>query len=190
MSNEFERIELIIGGVVNDKLKQIIKRYNQNEKSQLFTDIKSVLNCDDKTAEKHQKSHCNLLSFWAGIKVQGYTDIEYADFFKLMLDHDFCRDDGFINISKDAIMEDLFGVDFDIEYVKDFEDVINPFRLDKESLYQMKLENSMHFMICGVDDHNIMLIYDTGSRGVGVPAIGTKRVDENHFKWLMRIPKK
>ena len=175
---------------MNDKLKQIIKRYNQNERSQLFDDIKSVLNCDDKTAEKYALSHCNVLSFWAGIKVQGYTDIEYAEFFKLMLDHEFVTPSGFFSVNKDKIMDDLFGVDFDLEYIKDFEDVINPFRLDKESLYQMKLENSMHFIICGVDDHNIMLIYDSGSRGVGVPAIGAARINEKYFKWLLKIPKK
>jgi len=175
---------------MNDKLKQIIKRYNQFEKTDLFNDIKAVLNCDDKTATKYQLSHCNMVSFWAGIKVQGYTDIDYKDFFKLMLDHEFCTEGGFFNVGKDKVMEDLFGVDFDIEYVKDFEDVINPFRLDKESLYQMKLENSMHFIICGVDDHNIMLIYDSGSRGVGVPAIGAARINEKYFKWLLKIPKK
>jgi hypothetical protein len=107
-----------------------------------------------------------------------------------MLDHEFVTESGFFNVGKDKVMEDLFGVDFDLEYIRDFEDVINPFRLEKDSLYQMKIDNSMHFLICGVDDHNIMLIYDSGSRGVGVPAIGAKRVDENHFKWLMRIPKK
>jgi hypothetical protein len=176
---------------MNDKLKSIIKRYTQFEKTDLFNDIKTVLNCDDKTATKYQLTHCNMVSFWAGIKVQGYTDIEYKDFFKLMLDHEFCTESGFFNVGKDKVMEDLFGVDFDLEYYKDFEDVINPFRLDKESLYQMKIDNSMHFIICSIDDHNITLIYDSGKRGIGVPAIGSDRINEKYFKWLLRIkPKK
>jgi hypothetical protein len=175
---------------MNDKLKSIIKLYNQFEKTDLFNDIKAVLNCDDKTAAKYATSHCNMLSFWAGIKVQGYTDIEYKDFFKLMLDHEFSTESGFFNVGKDKVMEDLFGVDFDLEYVKDFEDVINPFRLDKDSVYQMKLDNSMHFMDCEVDEHNILLVYDSGNRGVGVPAIGADRINEKFFKWMLRIPKK
>jgi len=176
---------------MNDKLKQIIKRYNQFEKTDLFNDIKAVLNCDDKTAAKYQLTACNMVSFWAGIKVQGYTDLDYKDFFKLMLDHEFVTPSGFFSVNKDKIMDDLFGVDFDLEYIKDFEDVINPFRLDKDSLYQMKIEDSMHFIICGIDEHNIMLIYDTGLRGIGVPAIGANRINEKYFKWLLRIePKK
>ncbi len=172
---------------MNKELKQIISEYNQFTWSRLHDDIKSVLNCTDKEAKEKALTACNMVSFWAGIKVQGYTDIEYADFFAKMLNQDFCEENGNIIETKDKVMKRLFNINFDILYFEDFEDVINPFRLDKDSLYQMKLVNSMHFIICSVD--KLMLIYDTGKRGVGVPAVGANRINEKYFKWLMEIKK-
>jgi len=173
---------------MNIKLKNIISKYNQFEWSRLHDDIKSVLNCSDKEAKEKALTACNMVSFWAGIKVQGYTDIEYADFFTQMLNQGFCEENGNITETKDKIIKRLFNADFGILYFEDFEDVINPFRLNKDSLYQMKIINSMHFIICSVEN-NLMLIYDSGKRGIGVPAVGANRINEKYFKWLMEIEK-
>lgn len=54
----------------------------------------------------------------------------------------------------------------------------------------MKLDNTMHFMINSVDQSGLMLVYDTGKRGVGVPAIGANRINEKYVKWVLEIPPK
>jgi len=171
-------------------LKDLISSHLQfDDNSLALKAIMYVLNCSKNVARDFLKTHCNLISFWAGIKVQGYTDIEYADFFTQMLNQGFCEENGNITETKDKIMKRLFNADFGILYFEDFEDVINPFRLNKDSLYQMKIVNSMHFIICSVEN-NLMLIYDSGKRGIGVPAIGAKRINETYFKWLLEIPKR
>jgi hypothetical protein len=175
---------------MNDKLSSIIKEYKQFTDSLLIEDIQYVMQCDKRTAQDLARSHCNLVSFWAGIKVQGYTDIEYSDYFKLLLEHDFVKPNGYFNVLKNKIMFDIFGINFKLTYFEEFEEIINPTRLNKESLYQMKLVNSMHFIICSVDKSGLVLIYDTGTRGVGVPAVGANRVNEKYFSWIMEIPLK
>jgi len=176
---------------MNAKLKNIISEYNQFEWSRLHDDIKSVLNCSDKEAKEKALTACNMVSFWAGIKVQGYTDIEYVDFFTQMLNNGFCLENGRFEVGKDVVMDKLFNAKFKIKYFEDFEDVVNPTaRLNPDSLYQVKIDNPMHFIVADIDSHNLMLIYCTGKRGVGVPAIGAKRINETYFKWLLELPKR
>jgi len=185
----------------SDKIKQaieIIRDYNQFQRGRLWDDIQFVLKCSEAVAKDKADSHCNMVSFWSGMYLAGHTSMSYREFFSKMLttiikdpkngNNYGCRDDGYLNVSKECIAKQLFGYNFKPVFFEDFEDVVNPtVRLDPDSWYQMKIKNSDHYMLSCLDDNGIMLIFCTGKRGVGVPAIGASRIDEQHFKWLMEI---
>jgi hypothetical protein len=176
---------------MNRQLKELAETHSQfNPDSLAIRAIESVLSCTSKKAIEIVRTHCNLISFWMGIYVQGYITMQYEEFFKLLLEKGYVKESGFFVIAKDIIMKKLFNVDFNLIYYEDFEDVINPFRLNKDSLYQMKLDDPMHFIICDVDPQELTLIYDTGRRGCGVPAVGANRINNKYFKWLLEIKKR
>lgn len=183
----------------DDKIKLmsgIIKDYYQFSRSKLWDDIQYVLKCSDAHAADMADSHCNMVSFWAGMSQAGHCDMSYREFFRTMLttiikdpengNNYGCLPNGRFNVGKEYVAKQLFGYNFKPEFVYDFGHVVNPANLDPESWYQMKLKNTDHYIITCVKD-DILLIFDTGKRGVGVPAIGASRIDEQHFKWLLKL---
>jgi len=173
-----------------DKLNSIIPEYNQYKQCQLQKDIESVLDCGNVKAFEYGKSHCNLISFWVCNVADGKTDMSYADFFGELIEKKYCQPNGNLLIKKDQLCKDVFGFDFEIKKFQDFEDVLNPFRLNDKKFYQMRIMNSSHLMSCYiqyVDGKPTLMLSDTNDRGVGVKAEGKKRIDNKYFSWLLEI---
>lgn len=180
-----------------EMLKFIIRQYSQfDPDSQLFKDIKAVTGCRYSEIADIADSHCNMISLWAIMRASNKTGMSYADFYSACLTTDIkakdytakgCNREGKILVGKEFLIPAIFGVDFEPVFYEDFEDVVNPsMRLNEDCFYQMKLHSTDHYIACCIDK-GIMLIFDTGRRGVGVPAIGASRVDEKHFKWLLEF---
>lgn len=169
-----------------DKLNSIIPRYNQYTQSQLQIDIDTVLDCGNVKAFDYGKSHCNLISFWACNVASGKTDMAYSYFFKSLIDKKYCQPDGTLLIKKDQLCKEIFNYDFEIKYFQDFKDVLDPINLDSEKFYQMRIINTSHFISTYVQDGKLYLS-DTNDRGIGVLAVGKKRIDKNYFSWLLEI---
>ena len=68
-----------------EELRDIIADYSQVNKSKLWTDIQAVLKCSEKEAEEKAMTHCNLVSFWALMKVVYDLDKTYQEFFGELL---------------------------------------------------------------------------------------------------------
>ena len=173
-----------------EKLNSIISNYNQYKQCQLQLDIDAVLHCGNVKAFDFGKSHCNLISFWVCNVASDKTDMSYADFFGTLIKKDWCEPNGKLLIGKDRVCKDIFDYYFEIKYFQDFEDVLNPFRLDVNKFYQMRIINTSHFMSCyvqNVDGKPTLMLSDTNDRGIGVKAEGQKRIDNKCFSWLLEI---
>lgn len=167
-------------------LNDIVSRYNQYKPSELQKDIEAVLDCGNVKAFEYGKMHCNMVSFWALNVASGITDITYADFFYQCLKKKYCESNGKILVQKTYLSKKIFDYEFEVIQFKDFEDVLNPFRLNPEKLYQMRIVNSSHFMSCYLQD-NILMLSDTSKRGIGVIAARASRVNAEDFAWLLQI---
>lgn len=174
---------------------QFQKQYPKNH-SLLFDDIKLVLGCDQKEAEKMASTHCNMVSYWGCNLAKGNTNMKYADFYTNMLENEYCNKEGFIKVasdperSKEIISEDIFGVSYTMEYFEDYEDVLKPLmRLDPKCFYQLKMKgdtSGFHFIACYIDSETGLLMgCDTSYRGT--PFILTKKITEKNFVWLLKI---
>jgi len=169
-----------------DKLNSIIAKYNQYEPSELQKDIITILDYGSKEAFKLGKSHCNLISFWALNVASNKTDMAYSYFFKTLIDKKYCEPNGNLLITKDVLCKEVFDYEMELKYFKNFDDVIDPFRLDENKFYQMRIINSSHFMSCYIQDGKLYLS-DTNDRGIGVTAVGKKRIAREYFSWLLEI---
>ena len=182
-------------------ISDIIRNYNQfDPDSQLFRDIQAVTGCRKSEIAGIADGHCNLISTWAIMFASGKTEMSYRDYFSKCLTTDVydkknkytskgCNVEGKIQVGKEYLLPAIFGVDFNPVFYEDFEDVINPSaRLNPDCFYQMKIQNSDHYIACCIDKNGLFVIFDTGRRGVNVPAIGANRINEKYFKWLLEFP--
>ena len=167
-------------------LNDIVSRYNQYKPSELQKDIDAVLECGSAEATKKSKSHCNLVSFWALNVASGITDLTYADFFYQCLKKKYCQSNGNILVQKTFLSKKIFDFEFEVIQFKDYEDVLNPEKLNPEKLYQMRIINGSHFMSCYLQD-GVLMLSDTSKRGIGVIAAKASRVDADHFAWILQI---
>lgn len=181
-----------------EMMKFIIRQYNQfDPNSQLYRDIQSVTGCKTSEIADIADSHCNMISTWAIMRASRLTQMSYKDFFSACLITDIkakdytskgCEDNGRILVGKEYLIPAIFGVPFNPVFYENFEDVVNPeTRLKENCFYQLKIKETDHYIACGVDK-GILMIFDTGRRGVNVPAIGANRIDQRHFKWLLEFP--
>lgn len=172
-------------------LNQLVEAYPQfKEISLVYSVISKVLNCSLEKAKVIAKTHCNLLSFWFILKVTARFDGSYHDFYKWMLEENNCNDKGYFkgdengNDNKHNILRDLKIEDVTLEKFSDFEDVLNPLRLNPDKFYQIKIKadtSGFHFMTAYVFE-NELYISDTSYRGIGVKALEFITID--NFLWL------
>jgi len=159
--------------------------YNQFKPCRLWEDIPEITGCRKQHIPDIADGLCNVISTWALSKECNYHELEFKEFYKKLIDTGYASENGWIKQHKEVIFKEFFKVDFVPKFFEDFEDIINPAaRLDKDCLYQLKIRNSDHYIACDIQN-NIFTLYDTGKRGIGVPAIGAKRIDQVHFKWLL-----
>lgn len=158
--------------------------------SALFADIKTVLGCDEQTAENLASTHCNMISFWACMFASGRINMPYDSFFKNMLNSKFCNEHGFFLAEKTAVCMKIFGIPFEIKYFQDWEDVLNPAsRLDPKSFYQIKIHtgDGYHFMSTYIDDNSgVLMGSDTSYRGTPYE-VAKIIIPAAQFVWLLRI---
>lgn len=169
-----------------DMAKTMSKNLNQYKDSMLQPIIAQALVCDLKTATNYGHSHCNLISWYNGLFLSDKISMPYEYYFKLLLENKFCNAAGKTLVFKDKITPVCFGFDFTPEYIEDWRIVLDPSDLDPTAWYQLKIDNTSHYMLSCVHN-NKLIIFDTHDRGYGAPAIGAKRIDKEHFKWLMKI---
>jgi len=167
-------------------VKQLAKDYNQFEKSLLQPAIIQVTKCNQSQAVTWGQSHCNLLSWYFGLYADKKIDMSYSEYFKTLLDKNCCNEAGKTLFVKDKIAPICFGFEYDVKYLTNFDNVLNPDKLNKDSFYQLKINNSSHYMISWIEKIELMLA-DTHDRGYGVLAKTAKRVDKEHFEWMIRI---
>jgi hypothetical protein len=116
--------------------------------------------------------------------------MSYAEYFKTILYKSYCTGEGELLKTKDVIAKDCFGLDFPVAYLSDFNNVLNPSGLYKNGFYQLKIINTMHYMISWIEivkDKPELMIADTNNRGIGVLARTAKRINKEHFAWLLEI---
>ena len=167
-------------------VKGLAKDYNQYDKSLLQSAIKQVTGCNDSQAAEWGHSHCNLLSWYFGLFAEQKIMMPYAMYFESLLKNKCCNEAGNMLLTKDNIAPLCFGFEYPVDYLYDFDNVLNPSNLDPESFYQLRIINSSHYMCSWVENSKLM-IADTHDRGYGVPAIGAARIDKEHFSWMMKI---
>lgn len=181
-------------------LNDIIKDYNQFTRSKLHEDIISVLGCTKSEADDLAKTHCNMVSFWACCVASGKTGRNYMEFFWLCLETDIevkpesgkpyiskgCNREGKILVGKEFLCPAIFGFEFNPVWYENYSYVKNPSKLDPDCFYQLKIQKTDHYMACYIEN-GILKLSDTNNRGIGIPAIKGKRVDQAHFKWLLKI---
>lgn len=165
------------------------QRHFPDRKSALFEDIKEVLNCTQEKAEKLASTHCNMVSFWACNFASGFTNMPYKTYFRTMLDKKFCNDKGRIIVGKDKVCKEIFGFNFDIEYIEEFEDILKPeIRMDKNCFYQMKMKADTegdHFLSTYIDD----VFFGTDTSYRGTPFKLLNKINQSNFQWLLKIQK-
>ena len=169
-----------------EKLNSIITEYNQYKESQLQIDIDKVLKCGNVKAYDIGLKYCNLISFWALNVASGKTEMTFEEFLRTCLKKKQCDETGNIIVQKTELCKKIFKYDFEIVQFKEFEDVLNPIRLNPDKLYQMRILNGSHFMSCYIQD-GILMLSDTSKRGIGVIAARASRVNKDDFAWLMEI---
>lgn len=166
-------------------LNSIIESYPQfKENSLLYSEIMKTIDCKFSEAKEYAATHCNMLSFWAIIRSDSKYDKGYSEFFKWMIEENYCNHKGYIKTEKETILKALDIDDCTGNYFEEYEDVIDPLRLDSNRFYQMKIKGNtsgFHFMACYVDGGKLYLS-DSSSRGIGVPAIN--HITDKNFIWL------
>jgi hypothetical protein len=171
-------------------VKQLAEDFNQFKKSNLQPAIAAACpQAAPATVRDWGESHCNLLSWYFGLTAEEKIKMQYSDYFAKLLRTGCCNEAGYLQVEKNKASK-IFGVTQNVDYLKDFENVINPEFLDPNSFYQLKLIKPMHYMIAWVEiimGKSVLMIADTHDRGYGVPAIGADRIDADHFCWLLKI---
>jgi hypothetical protein len=156
------------------------------EDSFLFEEIQTALGCSKKAAKDYAKTHCNLISTYAIFRASGIYKEDYLSFFKFMLDNNHCNAAGRIFTGKEVIAK-KFGTDITINYFYDYEDILNPFRIDKHKFVQYKIKGNTtgdHFMAGYVTDGKLYLS-DTSYRGIAV--LAEEFITPKNFTWLSEI---
>lgn len=166
-------------------LNSIIESYPQfKENSLLHSEIMKTIDCKFSEAKEYSATHCNMLSMWAILRADSNYDKGYSEFFKWMLKENHCTVKGYINKDKEIILKQLGIKDYSGKYFEEFEDVLNPIRLDMSKFYQMKIKGNtsgFHFMACYIVGDKLYLS-DSSNRGVGVPALDY--ITNKNFVWL------
>jgi hypothetical protein len=166
-------------------LNSIIECYPQfKENSLLYSEIMKAIDCKMSEAKEYAATHCNMLSLWAILRADSNYDKGYSEFFKWMLVENNCTVKGYINKDKEIIFKSLGINEYTGKYFEEYEDVLNPIRLDIDRFYQMKIKGNtsgFHFMACYIQGDKLY-ITDSSSRGIGVPAVD--HITEKNFVWL------
>jgi hypothetical protein len=154
--------------------------------SMLFPAIKSVLKCDEETAEEKASTHCNLFSSYSPLRAKGIYNSDYVEFFSAVLKSGYVNDKGYI--SDKPKMYKAIGIETTLEIFREYEDIINPaFRLNPEMFYQVKIKSDSggdHFMACYIKN-GILYLSDTSYRGIGVKA--TDYINQDNFQKITEI---
>ena len=165
-----------------DALNNLVRTHNQfKDDSELWRDIQAVTECSDKQAKKWAGEHCNMVSFWMMINARKILEIDYPTYFQACLDEGFCREDGYINKTKDIILAH-WGIEYKRAYFETWDNVKDPSDLSEDKLYQFKIKG--HYMSSYIQDGQVM-ISDTSSRGIGVPAL--KVIKQKQFIWMLEV---
>jgi hypothetical protein len=112
-----------------------------------------------------------MISMYAIFRASGVYNKNYSDFFSLMLDEEICNEKG--RIADKTKMCKAVNCDSKLETFREYEDIINPVRLDINKFYQVKIKGDTsgdHFIACYVKD-NILYLSDTSYRGIDRVAI-------------------
>jgi hypothetical protein len=164
------------------KLTDFISRNNQyNTHSDLWPAIKTALNCTDREAIGYAKTHCNLISFYALLYCQGLIKLSYSNYFRVLLDTDAVKANGYIKVYKEDILK-IFGIRADIIDIP-----ISTNDKYPEGYYQIKITNphGTHF-IAAYSHGDWLYIADTNDRGVGVSIVtGLKNNDK--LSWIKQV---
>jgi len=166
---------------------QFAHQHNGNKNSALFADIMAVLNCSEADAENYASTHCNMISFYNALYSTGKITMVYQDYFREMLNHSFCDNHGFFQQEKDVVCRTLFGFDFQVLHLPDYNNVLNPENLDKDSAYQMLIHpeaDGSHFITTYIDENGILMGADTSYRGT--PFVVADKIPANQFGWLLK----
>jgi len=170
----------------------IISNYNQYTPSQLHKDIIAVTGVNMEQAAEMAKEYCNLLSFWALNFAAGNTQISFQDYLSAGIslrsgsDPLIKAETGEMIVTKSVFCPMVFGFNFDLVYFSEYEDVVNPVRLNPDKFYQIRIVNTSHFMGAYIED-GILKLSDSHNRGIGVPAAQADRVNQACFDWLLQI---
>jgi len=148
------------------------------------------LSCSESEAEDLAHTHCNILSLWLGCFVGGVTDLTYDLYFRELLNKKLCKENGYLLYNKDVVYDKMFDIQRDLDYLEDYENVLNPdLMLDSDCFYQAKIKSSSggsHYIITYVDDETGELMgADTSYRGT--PFVFKNKVSQSQFKWLLEI---
>jgi hypothetical protein len=176
-----------------EKINELLSQYPQFKKTSLLYDsIVQALGCGLSKAKDLAATHCNIISFWGIIYSSGEYKNTYAKFFKWMLDEGYLGTEtsppekGYINCNKKIILDKLL-IDSTLTEYRDYEDIINPFRLNPEKYYQVRIKadtSGKHFMACYLED-GVLFGTDTSYRGN--PFKLTDKVTQKNFEVLLEV---
>ena len=171
-------------------LQSIARQYNQmSDDSLLWKDIMLVLDCTEKQAKKYALSHCNSVSFWMGLFITDKICINYDEYFKIGYESGTIKADGYIT-DKPALCEKLGVKNFKLNFIEDYNQIINPTKLKHDGVYQLRIytgrtltgKRKNHFIICMMK-MGALFLFDTMNRGVGVLAF--EKIKEKQFEKLL-----
>ena len=169
-------------------IKDIASHYMQFSSSSLaFLAVSEVLNISLHDARKLVSTHCNILSLWLILKASGNYDRSYKDYFAWLLKNNFCDKKGFTLVAKEIILKKL-GIESELNRTEEFEDILDPMRLNDEHFYQLRIKSKTpggtHFL-AGYIQNGVFKICDTSERGIGVDAVD--HINEENFLWAMEV---
>ena len=174
-----------------DNLNDIIETHPQFKKKSLAYDaVSAALDCTLTKARELVATHCNMLSLYACIRADEKYHGTYHQFFKLSYLNGFCNHKGYIgkNASKDKPeLLEFFSIKSSLTKYEDFEDIINPFRLNPDKFYQIKMKadtQGFHYISGYIQDDKFYCSC-TSYRGTGWKA--EKYLNENNFVWAKEI---
>jgi hypothetical protein len=174
-----------------DNLNDIISTHPQFKKRSIAYDAVSMtLGCTLSDAKENVAFHCNMLSLYSCIRADERYHGSYYNFFKFAYENKFCNERGYIGAipgnDKPDLLKNLNVISPLTKYT-DFEDIINPFRLNPDKFYQMKIKadtSGFHYMACYINDDKFY-ISDTSYRGIGVESL--KYVNQKNFQWIKEV---
>lgn len=175
----------------NDKIKKILNVVSElqqfKDDSKLYGIISDVIHTDKKRAKELASTYCNMVSTYAILRASDNYKNEFNVFLDMMIKRGYAEANGWINLTKSELFQALKITGYINKSFKDFEDVLNPLRLNPDKFYQVKIKadtHGVHFFAAYISDG---VVYGVDSSYRGCPFIIADKIKPEKFEWISEV---